>query len=341
MNSKIIPKVELHCHLDGILDPPMVRDIYRNDSTFPINPVDFERAYPITSFESFFRWWDFIDPIEGELAYFYPILSRHIERLKAQSVQYSEVMVAAGELPIEPYQAVEKVQAFREWVNQQEAGNIQIEFLVAIGRNKSLEVMEQIAERALALYEAELIVGVALAGPEPGNPVKPFHKTFAQFHEAGLGIEIHAGEWCGPESVWDALEYGYPDRIGHGVSLFQDPKLIDIFQERQTHIELCPTSNLKTGSISHIEEHPVKRARELGLNFGINTDDPGPFECSMMSEYMLLSDVFRFEEDDFRKIYTNSLKARFQPNLRIKVQTSNWQNPFSQTDERKHGQKEK
>jgi hypothetical protein len=85
MNVKILPKVELHCHLDGILDPPMVRDIYRTDPTFLINPVDFERAYPISSFESFFRWWDFIDPIEGELAYFYPILKGYVERLKAEN----------------------------------------------------------------------------------------------------------------------------------------------------------------------------------------------------------------------------------------------------------------
>src|SRR5512143_779662 len=99
MDTKILPKVELHCHLDGILDPIMVRDIYQADPTFPINPVDFDRAYPISSIESFFRWWEFIDQIEGELDYFYPIMSRHVERLKAQHVQYAEVMVAQGELP--------------------------------------------------------------------------------------------------------------------------------------------------------------------------------------------------------------------------------------------------
>ena len=311
-----LPKVELHCHLDGILDPRMAWEIHRDDPTFPIHPGEFEQAYPIAGIESFFRWWDFIEPIEGELAYFYPILSRHIERLKAQGVLYSEIMIAAGELPRDSLAAVEKVRVLRDRVNRQEAGDIQIEFLVAIGRQRSPEAVGQLAEHILALYEAGLVVGVALAGPEIGNPVKPFHKTFARFHETGLGIEIHAGEWCGPESVWDALEYGYPDRIGHGVSLFQDAKLIDIFQERQLHVELCPTSNLKTGSISRIEEHPIRRARELSLNFSINTDDPGPFECSMESEYELLSRVFGFEESDFQRIYDNSLAARFQADLR-------------------------
>ena len=142
------------------------------------------------------------------------------------------------------------------------------------------------------------------------------YTTSARLREAGLGIEIHAGEWCGPESVWDALKHGRPDRIGHGVSLFQDAKLLDLVQERNIHIEMCPTSNLKTGSISRIEEHPIGRARELGLNFSINTDDPGPFECSMLSEYELLADVFGFDEGDFQSVYANSLQARFQSELR-------------------------
>jgi adenosine deaminase len=314
--TELLPKIELHCHLDGILSPTMLRDIRRDDPTFPIDPKEFERAYPIGDIESFFNWWNFIDPIEGELEYFYPILGRYIEQLKAQSVLYSEVMIAAGELPQDKVKAVEKVRAFRQWVHQQEAGEIQVEFLIAFARYRTPEAIAELAERVMALYEADLIVGVALAGPERGNPVKPFEKTFARFHEAGLGIEIHAGEWCGPESVWDALEHGYPNRIGHGVTLFQDDRLVDIFRERDIHIEMCPTSNLKTGSISRIEEHPVARARELGLNFSINTDDPGPFECSMLSEYEILSNVFGFEESDFQKIYDNSLGAGFQSELR-------------------------
>jgi adenosine deaminase len=327
MDTNTLPKAELHCHLDGMLDRAMVRDIRRDDPTFPIGPREFERAYPVQDLESFWNWWNFIDPIEGGLGHFYPILGRYIERLKTQNVRYSEIMVASGELPRDCVEAVEKARAFREWVNQQEAGDIhdereakrliQIEFLVAFGRNGSPENIAKLAEKLLALYEAGLIVGIAVAGPEQGHPIKPFQKTLARLHEAGLGIEIHAGEWCGPESVWDALDYGYPDRIGHGVSLFQDDRLLDLVRERRIHIEMCPTSNLKTGSVPRIEEHPVQIARELGLSFSINTDDPGPFECSMASEYELLSDVFGFDDDDFQTIYVNSLEARFQSELRI------------------------
>ncbi len=318
MNIKTIPKAELHCHLDGIVDRQMAWDIHRADPSFALDPREFERAYPIgNDMESFFQWWRFIEPIEGDLLNFYPILGRYIQRLKADGVRYSEVMVSAGETSRDPGRAVQELRALREWVKRQEAGEIQVEFLIAIGRNKPPKVVDEIGDRVLKMHEAGLIVGVALAGPEKGYPVRPFAKTFARFHKAGLGIEIHAGEWCGPESVWDALAHGYPDRIGHGVSLFQDPRLIDIVRERRLHIEMCPTSNLKTGSVASIEEHPIAQARELGLNFSVNTDDPGPFECRMASEYELLVDVFGFDEQDFEQIYTNSLAARFQPQLRI------------------------
>jgi len=295
----------------------MAREIGRSDPAFPIVPAEFERAYPVDSYESFMRWWQFIDPIEGDLNHFHPILSRHIAHLKAQNVVYAEVMIAAGEMPADKGEAVDKVARLRALVDQWEADSIQIEFLIAFGRNKPPDRVRSIAARILRLHEAGLIVGVALAGPEPGYPVKPFQKTFASFHEAGLGIEIHAGEWCGAKSVWDAIEYGYPDRIGHGVSLFDDPRLIAAIRERNIHIEMCPTSNLKTGSITRIEDHPIGRARELGLSFSVNTDDPGIFGCSMAGEYELLANVFGFGVDDFGRMYRNALEARFQPELRV------------------------
>jgi adenosine deaminase len=317
MDIRALPKAELHCHLDGVLDPAMAREIRCADPTFPVDPAAPEAADPITDVESFFRRWDWIRPIEGQLKWFYPILAIHMERLKAQRVVYAEVMLASGELPRDPAQAVEEISAFREWADRQEDGRIQVEFLVAFGRNGPPEAVARLEDRILALHQAGLIVGVALAGPERGNPVQPFHSTFARLHEAGLRIEIHAGEWCGPESVWDALTYGYPDRIGHGVSLFQDPRLVEIFQERQIHVEMCPTSNLQTGSVSRLRDHPVGRARDLGLHFSVNTDDPGVFGCSVASEYALLAEEFGFAEDDLRCITAHALEARFQPQLRI------------------------
>ena len=93
MNVQVIPKVELHCHLDGTLDRAMLWDIRRDDPIFPIDPAEFERAYPADGFEGFINWFNFVRPIYGELAHFYPIMERHIERLKAQNGTLSVVIM--------------------------------------------------------------------------------------------------------------------------------------------------------------------------------------------------------------------------------------------------------
>ncbi len=308
-----LPKAELHCHLDGVLDPTIARAIRKEDPTCPVDITALENTYPVRGIEKFFKWFEHVIPIESQLRYLGLLACQHVVRLKTQNVRYAEWMLPAGGFGLtgEKTVALERVSTLRDWVNAAAGNDLTVAFMVGVGRNKTVEEVERLAETLLTLYEADLIVGIGLAGLEPGNPVKPFTRTLARLHEAGMGIEINAGEWCGPESVWDALEYGYPDRIGHGVSLFQDSELVTLFQERQIHIEMCPTSNLCTGSIMRMEDHPIGIARELGMNFSINSDDPGAFMCSMNSEYTRLVEVFGFNTRDFMQVYRNTLNAKF------------------------------
>lgn len=319
MNVAKLPKVELHCHIDGIVSASMTADILKKYPHFPLQPDDFQDRDDVNDYETFWKWYEVIKPLPKNIVAYYPIVEQYIAHLKAQNVRYFEIMLNSGQLPEDIPEAIDKVRAMRQWLNEQENGEIQVEIIIVFGRNKTVERVAELGEKIIVLYDAGLICGVGIAGPEPNNPIKPFHKTFAKFHEAGMGIEVHAGEWVGTESVWDALNYGFPTRIGHGVSLFQDPKLIELFQDKQIHIEMCPTSNLKTGSIATIEEHPIRRALDLGLNFSVNTDDPGPFASSMNSEYELLATSFGFTEADFETVYRNSLDARFQKALRVEV----------------------
>lgn len=311
MDIQRLPKVELHCHLDGVISPAMARQIRQQDPNFPLDPALLQQAYPVDTYEQFVAWWQYIEPIAQNLAHLYPILAAYVAQLKQQNVVYAEIMIAGGNLPNDIGAAVEAMRAFRAWANSLEQGQIQIEFLMAFSRAKAVAYIETLVPRFLALHQAGLIVGVVLAGPEAGHPVKPLQTVFRQFHEAGLKIEIHAGEWVGPESVWDALEHGFPDRIGHGVTLFQDRALQDRVQTENIHLEMCPTSNVKTGSVRRLADHPIGLARDQGLNFSINTDDPGPFETSMLLEYQQLVDTFDFQPDDFATVFANSLAARF------------------------------
>ncbi len=310
-----VAKVELHCHLDGILNPSILKEILLKRNT-SLKIEELESAYPVLCFDDFINWFNKTNPHFKSLPDYKPIINHHVQNLRTQNVIYAELMIPSGSLPLDKEKMLECVQEFREYTTAMENGKVQIEYIVAFGRNKTPQHVEERGDRILKLYDSHLICGVAVAGLEQGNPIKPFRKTFERFKEAGIGIEIHAGEWCGPESVHDALENGFPDRIGHGVSLFKNPNLIEIIREKQIHIEICPTSNLKTGSVDDIKNHPIKQAFNLGINFSINTDDPGTFECTMESEFKLLHDTFGFGEQEFEKIKENSLKSRFQKQLR-------------------------
>ncbi len=312
-----LPKAEIHCHLEGIVDGTIARLIRADNPDFPVDPDALDQHPPFNTMAGFFDWFEHQRALMGNLAAFHPILAAHVERLKQQNVRYTEIMIGVGRMPSEPEPACAAVAALRTWIDQCENNAIQVEFIAAIGRNRTPEAFAQIVEKVLALHEAGLIVGAALAGPEPGYPVKPLHATFVRYHDAGLKIEIHAGEWVGPESVRDALDYGFPNRIGHGVALFQDHALLDEVIARQIHVEMCPTSNVKTGSVATIAQHPIRQALDLGLNFSINTDDPGAFGCSMNGEYELLAEELDFTRADFERVYANTLAARFQPDLRI------------------------
>lgn len=313
-----IAKVELHCHIDGIIDPVMLRDLQARGVGPSMNPEALESAYPVKDFESFSRWFDVQKGMDDGPANFQPILAAHIARLRAQNVVYTEIMVASGALwRCKRSEALEQFAEFREYADGLEEGDLQVEFLAGWNRRRPPgSDVDEIAERILMLHDAGLIAGVFLAGPEEGNPVDRYARTFDRFHDAGIPVEIHAGEWCGPESVWDALEHGRPRRIGHGVAIFADPQLLDRVQAERIHIEMCPTSNLRTEAVPRIDEHPIGRAHRMGLSFSINTDDPGAFECTLTDELNVVARTFGLAAADLHRVAQDSLSARFQPTLR-------------------------
>jgi adenosine deaminase len=101
------------------------------------------------------------------------------------------------------------------------------------------------------------------------------------------------------------------------VSAFADPKLIDAIGERGTHLEFCITSNVKTGALSRASDHPLRRAKELGLSYSLSTDDPGPLGCSLTSELALARELFGLDDADVATMSDRALEARFASELRV------------------------
>ena len=317
MDISAIPKVELHCHLDGVVDAATLRSMVDAGLDVPVAPEALAAVSPAQDFEGFLRWFGVADALEGDIDNYRPVIAAHVERLKAQNVVYAEVFIGQSELPRDRGDLAAKLRDFRTYVNSLEEGRIQVELLAQFNRAKPPEALAERVERTIWAHEAGLIRGLVVAGwPEAEFPMSRFRRSFERLREAGVPVEVHAGEWAGPESVRDALDSAFPRRIGHGVRIFDNPELVKRVRDEGIHVEMCPTSNVVTGAIARIEEHPIDRALAAGVSLSVNTDDPGAFGSSMTGEFSLLHETFGFGEPDFARIFRDSLAARFAPDLR-------------------------
>jgi adenosine deaminase len=308
-----VPKAELHVHVDGLVDPELIALLETAGYTPPLTADRLSEIYPIDSVE---KWNERYSPLveasfEPKALWLPRLAECHIKRLILQEVKYAEIMVSGLLLELDGIsETITLYRNLRETLQLAAGDEAQIELLACVGRGPRARLERQ-AERIFALHEAGIVCGVAYAIENAVFPVKDCTDIFKAFKDAGLGIEIHAGELEGPASVWDAVKYGYPDRVGHGLAIFEDPKLLEHVRTQNLHIEFCPTSNLCLTKYRDLAQHPIGRAIELGLNYSVNTDDPGIFQCSMNSEYQLLVDTFGVGESEFRRVFDNAMAARF------------------------------
>ncbi|HXH21693.1 MAG TPA: adenosine deaminase family protein [Dehalococcoidia bacterium] len=317
MDAGAVPKVELHCHLDGVVDAAMLRGMPGAGLRAPVAPEALEAVTPARDFETFLRWFDVAAALEGDIDNYRPVIAAHIQRLKAQNVVYAEVFIGQSELPASRDDEAVKLRDFRAYVDSLEGGSIQVELLAQFNRTKPPEVLAERVERTIWAYERGLIRGFVVAGwPEAGFPMSRFRSSFERLRDAGVPVEVHAGEWAGPESVRDALDNAFPRRIGHGVSIFDDPELVKRVRDEGIHVEMCPTSNVVTGAVARLGEHPIARALAAGVSISVNTDDPGAFGSTMDGEFRLLHETFGFGEAEFAHIFEASLAARFASKLK-------------------------
>ena len=152
-------------------------------------------------------------------------------------------------------------------------------------RQFGVEQAMQVAELAAARQDRG-VVAFGIGGSEERGPAEWFTDVFAFAKSEGLHLVAHAGEGTSAQSIWAALELG-AERIGHGISAIEDEALMRHLRDRGIPLEICITSNLVTGVVKRLEDHPVRRLFDAGVPITLNTDDPAMFRCSLVGEYEL------------------------------------------------------
>jgi adenosine deaminase len=150
-----------------------------------------------------------------------------------------------------------------------------------------------------------------MAGEERHGAPEDFARAFAIAGEAGLGLTVHAGEFCGPDSISASLDALKVTRIGHGVRAVEDTRLVGRLATEGIVLEVCPGSNLALGLYPGWRAHPVAKLREAGVAVTLSTDDPPYFHTSLPAEYAQLSASFGWTAADFRAINLTAARAAF------------------------------
>ena len=306
-----LPKAELHLHLEGSIAPSTLHDLQLGRGV-KATLAEVEKLYQYDDFVGFLMAFKAITeqlrtPEDYEL-----ITHRLMERLKAENVLHAEVYVSVGiclwrEQEFAPiFEALERGRRRGE----RDFGVSLLWIFDAI-RHFGADRAQEVAELAVR-YRDRNVVGFGIGGDERKGPPELFRDVYAYCADHGLHLTAHAGESAGPESIWGALNLR-AERIGHGLTASQDTDLVHELSERQIPVEICLTSNLKTGVCSDIAQHPVRNYFDQGIMITVNTDDPALFRTTLAREYQLLQEHFAFTEEQLREVARNSFEASFLP----------------------------
>jgi adenosine deaminase/aminodeoxyfutalosine deaminase len=180
-------------------------------------------------------------------------------------------------------------------------------------RHFTVEEAGRVFSKAAELRPAHpSIIGIGMGGDERRTGSEPFRALYAQAAQAGLRLTNHAGETTGPEAIWEALSLG-SERLGHALSAIQDAALVQELKTRSVPLELCPTSNVRTGVCPSVAEHPLRKYFDAGLLVTLNSDDPAFFGSDVANEYLLAHTEQGFTRDELRQLAANSIRASFLP----------------------------
>lgn len=286
-----LPKVDLHRHLEGSVRLATMMEVAKLHSiSLPLRPdlrslvaMQPDDALNASTFLSKFQFLRMFYRSPEVIA---RITAEAIEDAALDGVQYLDLHFT----PV----ALSRHQGFllsdvMDWVAQAAAAaaarhGIYSRLIASINRHESIQLAEQVA-RLAAERQHMGIVGLDLAGNEADFPGEPFVGLFREARSAGLRITIHAGEWSGAENVRVALEDFQADRVVHGVRVMEDPAVVALARERGVPFEVCLTSNLQTGVIPALRDHPLMTMLLAGLNVTINTDDPSISQICLSDEY--------------------------------------------------------
>jgi adenosine deaminase len=313
------PKVDLHRHLEGSVRFNTLVEVGRHHGIGLVDggnlrqlvQVEADQPYTFENFLSkfvvlrqFFRSPEMIRRIAREA----------VQDAAADNIRYLELRFTPVALSKEQNFPLDEV---IDWViegvkaGEQECG-IKVGLIASVNRHESLDLAERVIDFAIE-RKGRGIIGLDLAGSEATAKATPFIGVFQEAAESGMPFTIHAGEWGGPENVFEAITKFHSPRIGHGVRVMEDSSVIALARERGTVFEVCITSNFQSGVVPVTVKHPFASMLSAGLNATLNSDDPSISKIALSQDIRYANEELGIPLTVLRDQTMTAVDAAFLP----------------------------
>lgn len=304
-----MPKIELHLHLEGAIPPATLWELMLKygEHKHIGSLKNLEDKLRYRNFANFIDTWIWIGNFLREYEDYLFIAEKVAHDLMLQNIRYAEIFYSP----------------LRDSAKHLDVAKITEAVLAGFRKSYPNKMLQLIAdmirdngpeEGFTLLHEIREmkdmgVVGIGLGGSEQNYPPDPFREVFEKARRFGFKTTAHAGESAGPSSIWGALKILRVDRIGHGLRAMEDHKLVEYLKKIRMPLEMCPTSNLRTGTIKKIEDHPIKKFLDEGLVVFVNSDDPKMFNTSITQELATLVSSLDFTLADIERVTRNAIQA--------------------------------
>ena len=313
---RAFPKAELHLHLEGSISAQRFRKLSRKYQT------EFSGLSPAEIRSQLFPYSDFWDFLQS-----YRVICEHLREprdyvalvhdlgpyFESQNIRYAEILMAPS-IPARFGFDVGKILKATTAAAKKVADKLSIEirWIFDCVRQFGPQAAQETAELALE-FRGQGVVGLGLAGDETAVDSREFEDVFAFARAHELYVHVHAGEIGGPQSVWDAIKILGANRIGHGIQAARDPVLMAYLKDHAIGLDICLTSNARTGAWGPISKNPFRLLYKRGVPVTLSTDDPGLFETTLVQEYAHAINYFELADSDLAHIALQSVRSSFLP----------------------------
>lgn len=311
-----LPKAELHLHLEGSITPGRFLAL---SGKYGSEQKDWNEEQVSSELFQYADFAEFLDVYKSVCGLLreppdYQALLLDLEGyLASQNIRYAEVIYT----PSIPWKYERDGEAVLEALLKTSAaiearGRVQLRWILDCVRQFGAEAARRTAELA-ARFTGRGVTAIGLGGDENSLPMSEYEEVFTWARANSLHIHAHAGEIGEPLQVWEALKLLGANRIGHGIQAARDPQLMDYLRDHAIGLDVCLTSNARTGAWTPGPDNPFWLLHKRGVPVTLNTDDPGLFSTTLNEEYRKASDWFGLDEHDLAYIAMQGIRSSFLP----------------------------